>query len=488
VDRLLCISDSIVKIVQTYVFSAKDKAMKARLTQGDVPRQLIDLAGPMIFGVFSIIIFNLVDTYFIGKLGVKELAAAAYTFPIPMIVGAVAFGVGIAATSFVSMSLGSGKTDEVACYATDSLSLVLFLGIILTIIGELTIEPLFLFMGATPDLIPLISDYMSIWYLSIPFIMIPMTGNSVIRAMGNTKFPAMVMVVAAVVNFIFDPLLIFGIGPFPEMGLQGAAVATAISRFCTLIAGMYFLHYKYGILINPFRGFSIVLNHWRKIGQVAFPAFLNNLVNPISMFIITKLVAKHGDVVVAGFGVGTRVESLFAIVLIGIAASLSPFVGQNYGAKKYDRIRTALNFANKYSVIWILFCAFFISIFAENVAAIFNDDPVIIEVAKSYLQIMIFSIVGLAIMQNVISTHNAIGKSKTSLIISVSRIFVLYIPLALILGETFSYQGIYWAGFIANMLSGLVSYYYLKRLYRSFEVSGQLVTETVEAEVGESLT
>ncbi|WP_044557251.1 MATE family efflux transporter [Halobacteriovorax marinus] len=442
--------------------------MKAQLTQGDITKQLVSLAGPMIFGVFSIIIFNLVDTYYIGKLGHRELAAVAFTFPIPLIVGAVAFGIGIAATSFVSMALGSGRSHEVARYATDSISMVVILGIILAIIGELTIEPLFLFMGAPKDLIPLIAEYMRVWYLSIPLIVIPMTGNSVIRAMGNTKFPAMVMAVAGLGNFIFDPLLIFGIGPFPAMGLKGAAVATAISRFFTLIAALYVLRKKYDVLTNPFIPFKQLLDNWRKITQVAFPAFLNNLVNPIAMFILTKLVASHGEIVVAGFGVGTRIESLFAIVLIGVAASLSPFVGQNYGAKKYSRIRKAIYLANKYSALWIFICGIFLMFLADGLVRVFNDNPKVIEVASTYLKIMIFSIIGLALMQNSVASHNSIGKSKTSLTINLLRIFVIHLPLAIVLGNLFSYEGIYWAGFIANFLGGIIGSFFLYKLFQKF--------------------
>jgi putative MATE family efflux protein len=442
--------------------------MKANLTQGDIPKQLTELAVPMILGVFSIIIFNIVDTFYIGKLGSRELAAIAFTFPIPLIVGSVAFGIGIAATSFVSMALGSGKSDEVSCYATDSLSMVVILGVLLTIIGELTIEPLFKFMGASNDLIPLIKEYMIIWYMTIPLIVIPMTGNSIIRAMGDTKFPAMIMMVAGVVNFIFDPLLIFGIGPFPAMGLRGAAYATAISRFFTFLAAMYVLHCRYKVLKNPFRKLNDTLSNWIKISQVAIPAFLNNLINPIAMFVLTKLVAKHGENVVAGFGVGTRVESLFAIVLIGIAASLSPFVGQNFGAKKYSRISTALNLANKYSTGWIFLCSIFMMFFAGNIASIFNDDPVVIKVASTYLKIMIFSIMGLALLQNTISTHNAIGKSKTSLLLNILRIFIIHLPLALLLGELYSYPGIYWAGFLANFIGGGLGLIYLRKLKKSF--------------------
>lgn len=442
--------------------------MKAQLTHGDIPKQLVSLAGPMIFGVFSIIIFNLVDTYFIGKLGHRELAAVAFTFPIPLIVGSVAFGIGIAATSFVSMALGSGRSDEVSRYATDSLSMVIILGIILMVVGELTIEPLFLFMGAPKDLIPMIAEYMRVWYLSIPLIVIPMTGNSIIRAMGNTKLPAMVMGVAGLGNFIFDPIFIFGLGPIPAMGLKGAALATAVSRFFTLIAALYVLKKKYNVLTSPFIPFKKLLDNWRKITQVAFPAFLNNLVNPIAMFVLTKLVASHGEIVVAGFGVGTRVESIFAIVLIGIAASLSPFVGQNYGAKKYSRIRTAIYMANKYSAVWIFFCGVLLMFFAENLVSIFNDNPKVIEVASTYLKIMIFSIIGLALMQNSVASHNSIGKSKISLTINLLRIVVIHIPLAIVLGNIYSYEGIYWAGFIANFLGGAIGTVFLVRLFKSF--------------------
>ncbi len=448
--------------------------MKARLTQGDIGSQLVSLAGPMIFGVFSIIIFNLVDTYYIGKLGHRELAAVAFTFPIPLIVGAVAFGIGIAATSFVSMALGSGRSDEVSRYATDSISMVVLLGLILVVVGELTIEPLFLFMGAPKDLIPMIAEYMRVWYLSIPLIVVPMTGNSIIRAMGNTKFPAMVMAVAGLGNFIFDPIFIFGLGPIPAMGLKGAAVATALSRFFTLIAAVYVLKRKYNVLTSPFIPLRKLLNNWRKITQVAFPAFLNNLVNPIAMLVLTKLVASHGEIIVAGFGVGTRIEALFSIVLIGIAASLSPFVGQNYGAKKYSRIKTALFMANKYSSIWIFICGVLLMFFSKNLVSVFNDNPEVIEVASTYLKIMIFSIIGLALMQNSVASHNSIGKSKISLLINLLRIFLIHIPLAVVLGNVYSYEGIYWAGFIANILGGVIGTYFLIKLVKSFPVDSSV--------------
>lgn len=191
------------------------------------------------------------------------------------------------------------------------------------------------------------------------------------------------------------------------------------------------------------------------------------------MFVLTKLVAKHGENVVAGFGVGTRVESLFAIVLIGIAASLSPFVGQNYGAKKYSRIVTALSLANKFSTAWIFLCSIFMIFFADSIASIFNDDPVVVRVAATYLKIMIFSIIGLALLQNTVATHNAIGKSKTSLLLNILRIFIIHIPLALLLGELYSYPGIYWAGFIANLLGGGLGLFFLMRLKKSFPTDSE---------------
>jgi len=439
------------------------KVLKANLTSGDVLQHLISLTLPMSFGIFTIIGFNLADTFFVGQLGSTELAAMAFTFPIPMIVGSISFGIGSATSSFTARAIGSGNVERVKDYTTYSLLLAILIVSVVAVIGFLTIEQQFKLMGADDSVMPFIKDYMRIWYLSTPFIVIPMAGNSVIRSLGDTKSPAVVMAVAGLVNIILDPLLIFGFGPIPELRLQGAAIATSISRVLTLVASLYMLHYRYGVLKNPFTDLKKLLKTWKDIINLAVPATLTNIITPISIAVVTKMVSSYGNKVVAGFGVGSRIESFMAILLIGLSASLGPFVGQNYGAKKLGRIGKALNYANSFPIFWAVICFITVFFFSNYISSIFNDDPEIIAASRDYLLIMTIGLIGNGILQNVVSVFNVLGKPKISLVANIFKMFVIYLPYALILKGYYNEYGIYSAGLFAHISTGLLAYFYMRR-------------------------
>ncbi len=437
--------------------------VKANLTQGHILKQLISLALPMAFGVFAIIGFNLVDTFFVARLGNTELAAITFTFPFPLLIGSVAFGIGAAVSSFVSRALGAGDYKVVKAFTTDSLLLGVILALIISFIGILTIDPIFRALGAGEDTLPHIKSYMNIWYFNLPFIVIPMIGNNAIRAMGNTRFPAMVMAVAGLVNALLDPLLIFGLLGFPKLGLQGAAIATVISRIFTLMASIYVLHFKYQVLINPFTRFRETLSNWKAIAALAFPAFLTNLVNPIAMAVVTKMVSRYGSDVVAGFGVGSKIESFLAILIIGLAASLGPFVGQNYGAKNFERIKEALKIANLFPVIWGTLMFITMYFFSENLSALFNDKPEVIAASRNYLLIISFGLVGYGLLHNAVAVFNVLGKPKISLMINIFKMILVYLPFAFILKGSFHQQGIYVAVLLSHLFAGSLIYFLLMK-------------------------
>jgi len=439
------------------------KVLKANLTSGSELKHIFNLALPMSFGVFTILAFNLADTFYVGQLGKTELAAMAYTFPIPMLVGAISFGIGTAVSSIVSRALGAEKIDRVKEYTTDSLLLAVLVVTICATVGLLTIEPFFRLMGAEEKLIPYIKQYMSIWYLGLPFIVIPMVGNSVIRAFGNAKFPAIVMSVAGLCNIILDPLLIFGIGPFPELKLEGAAIATFISRVLTLIASLYVLIFKYKVIDNPFKKISRLKKTWKDLIFLAVPVILTNMIVPTTIVIVTRIVSQYGSEVVAGFGVGTRIESFMAILLIGLSSSISPFVGQNFGAKKPGRIKKALFYANSFPFIWASICFTLMYFFSPTICGWFNDDPLIVKAAREYLLIMTIGMVGNGVLQNVVSVFNALGKPKISLMANICKMFVIYLPYAMLLKAEYQQQGVYIAGLTAHLVTGCGAFIYLKK-------------------------
>ncbi len=225
---------------------------------------LTRLTWPMIFGMLGMVVYNLTDTYFIGKLGVAPLAAMGFTFPAVMFISSIVRGIGIGTASLFSRVIVAKDTSTVQRYSMQIFIFALTLTIFFVGTGQLTIQPLFQLLGASSDVIPLIREYMVIWYWGIIFLVIPMVGNNMIRATGNTFAPGMIMVFGSIMNLIFDPLLIFGWGPVPALGLQGAAFATVMSRALTLVLSLYVLIYRERLLAISRSSLREMVRTWGK--------------------------------------------------------------------------------------------------------------------------------------------------------------------------------------------------------------------------------
>jgi putative MATE family efflux protein len=210
----------------------------------DIATTLRKMTMPMIVGMIMLMTFGLVDTFFIGLLGTQELAAISFTFPVTFTVISLNIGLGIGTSAVIAKFLGAGDHAKAKETATGALMFTMVLAIALAILGVFTIEPIFRLLGADDSLLPLIKDYMVIWYAAGLFLAMPMVGNSVLRASGDTKTPSYVMAFGGFVNAILDPLLIFGWGPVPALGIQGAAIATLIAWAIGLFYILYLLAFK----------------------------------------------------------------------------------------------------------------------------------------------------------------------------------------------------------------------------------------------------
>ena len=312
---------------------------------------------PMAFGLFAMVAFNFVDTLYVARLGSLELAAMSFTFPVIMLISSVALGLGIGTASTVSRAIGREDQHRVKRLTTDGLALSLVAVTALAVIGLVTIDPLFTALGADTETLPLVRQYMRVWYCGMPFVVIPMVGNNAIRATGDTMTPGLIMIGAAIINVALDPLLIFGLWGFPRLELVGAAAATVIARALTLIVSLAILHFREHMIewsIPPSRD---LWESWKQILFVGVPTAATNVLTPIAMGVITRLAAGYGAAVVAAVGVGTRVEAIVLMVMFALSSSLVPFIGQNWGAGKLDRIHTAqgqsIRFALAWGTLWI---------------------------------------------------------------------------------------------------------------------------------------
>jgi len=437
-----------------------------RLTEGNIHKTLINLTLPMIVGIVGMSMFNLVDTWFVGQLGSNELAAMSFTFPVVLVVASIAMGLGIGASSVIARAIGEGNQHLVQRLTTDALLLAFLVVLVFVSVGLLTIEPLFKSLGATDELLILIKEYMIIWYLGIPLVIIPMMGNSAIRATGDTKTPTRVMLIAIAVNIVLDPLLIFGYGPVPSLGLRGAALATVASRMVTLAVALHVLYRREKMITFKKTSFDEILNSWRQVLYVGLPASGTNLIMPFSIGILTRIVAGFGPHAVAGFGVGSRVGMFAMAAVAALGSVLGPFVGQNHGAGKADRVRQGIRSSHAFSLGWGLLTFIIFLFFAENLSALFNHETEIVTVSSAYLVIISASYGFQGVLRLSGSAFNALNRPLPSSALVLFQMFGLTVPLALLGARLFGVNGVFYAAAAANFIAGSVAFFWIGRSLR----------------------
>ncbi len=441
--------------------------MRYRLTEGAVGGQLVRLTLPMVWGIFAVIAFNLVDTYFVGQLGTDQLAAMSFTFPVVMVFGSLAIGLGIGASSVIARAIGEGDRHKVKHLTTNSLTLsVLIVGIFI-VLGFTTIDPLFKLLGASSQLLPLIHEYMEVWYLGMIFLVIPMVGNSAIRAAGDTTIPSLIMTLAAIVNIGLDPVFILGWGGIPALGLKGAALATVISRSTTLVASLMVLHFREKMILWSWSCFKQVWGCWKEILQVGLPAAGTNIITPISIGVITSLLAQYSPETVAGFGISSRIEAFALIVLMALSATMGPFVGQNWGAQKYQRVNRALRLSFIFCLGWGVFLAIILWVSAPWMITRFDNNSEVVRTATQYLRIvpLSYGLQGIFLVGN--SAFNALGKPMPALMMTLTRMIFIYIPLAYFGSIYFGLKGVFYAAFIANLIVGIGTFIWIKNICKT---------------------
>ncbi|MCF8308749.1 MAG: MATE family efflux transporter [Bacteroidales bacterium] len=439
------------------------RAKQTDLTHGAIAPLLLKLTWPMIFGMLGMVLFNLADTYFIGKVGVKELAAMGFTFPVVMVISSLVLGVGIGTSSLISRSIVSESYDTIKKYSSEALLLGLSIVIIIIITGQLTIRPLFRTLGASEEIIPLIHDYMSIWYWGMIFVVVPMVGNNIIRATGDTFTPGMFMSISAIINIILDPFLILGYGIFPALSLKGAAIATLFGRGTGMILTLLVLIRREKILTLKLPNLRRITRTWGKILYIGGPATASILITPLSIGIVTRIVAKFGEEAVAAFGVVSRLEMFSLIVVNALGSVMIIFAGQNWGKRKISRLQNGLRTGSLFAIAWGLILFVISQIWAQPIASLFTDDAEVIRITANYLIIVSFSYAFQGILMVGINVFNGINKPLPSAGLTALRMFGLYIPLAWLASIYWNLSGVFWSAFLANIVVGSLTFIWLYR-------------------------
>jgi len=434
----------------------------ARLTEGPVSTAIFSLMVPMLLGMMAIVINNVAGAFFIARVSTEQLAAVSFTFPVSFIVGAIAMALGIGTSSVVARLFGSGERDEVKRITAHAMLLAILCGTVVLIIGLNTIDPIFRPLGADEKILPLIHRYMSIYYYGGIFLVAPMIANSVLRASGDAKRPALIMTTAAVLNIIIDPILIFGLFGVPRMEIAGAALGGVISNALTLIASAYFVVYREKLVDFGRLAPELMIDSWRRILHVGLPSLTSSLVAPLTTAFITYQIATFGQESVAGFGMASRLEGLSLMAFMGLSGAMTPFIGQNFGAKRPDRIHEAINFAYRFSLMYGIGVAIFMLLFGGLITDLFGLTQEAKNTALLQMHIVPLSYVSLGCAMAVNGSLNALGKPMAAMWVSLSRTIAVYAPLAWVLSQLFGIIGIFIAAASANFVSGGIGVLWLR--------------------------
>jgi putative MATE family efflux protein len=424
----------------------------------------------MLFALVAIMSLGLVDSYFISYLGTAQLAAIGFIMPITFIVTSIALGLGMAISSLTSKLIGAQRIGLAARLISDGFYLTIVTALVVTILLSVALEKIFILIGADTNTLPHIYDYMHVWLFGTVLTMITQVCASTFRALGDTKTSAVIAISMTLTNLVLDPLLIFGIGPFPELGMKGAALATFLAVTVSTAIGLFQLGVKERLLLPTLPSLKTFKHNFSQLLGIGVPAVLANAIVPITAAMLTTLVANFGSDAVAGFGVGSRIEAVSLMIVYAMSSTLPMFIGQNLGAEKLDRIVTALKLSFKFVVVFQFVIYLLLAFLAMPIASSFSDDQGVRETIVWFLLIVPISygLSGVIVLINV--SMNVLGKAKIALYINLFRLFALYFPLAYIGSQTFELKGLFIGIAIGNCLAFCLAILILKRVLRQANI------------------
>lgn len=420
-----------------------------------VPKAVATMAVPSMLGMLINIVYNLADTFFVGQTGdSNQVAAVSVSMPLFLFFLAIGNLFGIGGCAFISRSLGEGKPDKVKTISSFCIYGSIGIGMIVGVLFFIFKKPLLYLVGASDNTIGYAQDYLQWVAIGSPFVVTAITACNLIRGEGAAKTSMIGSVLGQIVNIILDPVFIldsgdklFGITlPFGfNLGVAGAAIATVLGNiFSVVFYLIYFLRGKSILSITPKR-FSAKNGIAKGVVNVGLPASLNNLLMSLSNIIVNIVLVSYGDNAVAAMGVAMKANMLVVMLQIGLGQGVQPLIGYCYGAQNYSRMKKCLRFSMCCNIIIGTIMMLFYLVFRENVISMFIDNAEVVDLGVKMLTALMTPgpVIGIMFVLNF--AFQGMGKGIQSLILSVGRQGLVYIPLLFILNKLVGLEGIIWA-------------------------------------------
>ena len=438
------------------------------LVQGSVKRTLFRMAFPMLAGTFAMNAYSLTDAWFVAQLGTFPLAAIGFAFPVIMLLSCVSMGLGSGITTLASHALGRKDHVEAAHFATYGMALAGGVAAIIALAGYWSIVPVFSRLGADVHTLPLVSDYMRIWYLGAPTMCLPMIGNGILISMGDSKNASRLMMLGTLVNLVLNPIFIFGWLGFPALGIRGSALATVLAQG---VAMAWLLRLLWHHRLLQLHGWHVrdAVNAVRRILHFGVPGVLSMTLMPLSATIITRILSGFGNEAVAACSVAARIEMFAFIFPMALGISMTPFISQNFGAGRLDRIREAVGVSYRFALLYGGGVALVFYLCARPLGGLFSSDPKVLDILVDYIRIIAF---GYGLME----THRYSGMILTGMhqpisatVLNIIRILVLLIPLSCLGAHFGGVQGVFVGRLVTDIVVGILGILWVRRMLQRTE-------------------
>jgi putative MATE family efflux protein len=423
---------------------------------------------PSITAMLVMAFYNFIDVFWLSRLGPQTIAAVTIAFPIQMLFGGFGVGTGVGAGSYAARMFGAGENEKANQTAGQIIFLSIFISALVIVPGLIFHDPILRIFGATDDILALSREYFIVYLFTTPFLIFMIAAGNLFRAEGNPNYSMYVLTTAALLGAILDPFLIFGWGPFPELGIRGAALAAGISQFFTCVLSLW-------LFMKPTSSYRIRKKHLvpngaviKEIYRVGAPSMVMNFVISLVLTFYNHILGGYGPGAVATLGIVFRIQGMVVWVLVGIGHGVMPLVGFNFGARLYKRLIETVNVTVKYAAVLTLSSCALMQIFADPLIRVFTDDPAVVSIAVPALRIFALSLPFAGANFTWISMFNGLGKGVIAMSLLLLRDIVFLIPLLWLLSTQFGLTGIWVSSPMANALLFAAALYLTRREFRSF--------------------
>ena len=432
-----------------------------------VKRLIVTMSVPMMISMLVQALYNVVDSIFVSRVSEDALTAVTMAFPLQMMIIAVGSGTGVGINALLSKSLGEKKQERANQAADNGLLLTVFSFLVFLLVGLFLAGPFIRSQTDSESIAGMGTDYLSVCCILSLGVFLQMTFERLLQSTGRTHLSMVSQLTGAVINIIFDPLFIFGIGPFPELGVKGAAYATVLGQSVAAIVGGFLnVGFNHDIQLSLKGIFSPSLKIIKRIYAVGIPSILMMSIGSVMTFSINKILGVFSSTAVAVFGVYFKLQSFIFMPVFGLNNGLIPVIAYNYGAKRSDRIKESISFGMKLALAIMLIGTAVFWIFPKQLLGFFDASEEMLSIGIPALEIISLSFPIAALCIVLVSSFQAFSKSKYALMVSIGRQLVVLVPVAWLLSKTGQVENVWWAFPIAELASLLLSIYFYKRINR----------------------